>query len=71
MHRSSGHPPLDQATLKAVAGWSFVPAIRNAQNIASLVQVPCGLHYPLIMQGSQIIDCQEELFAFSNENNYH
>lgn len=31
---------LDSAAVKAVRGWSFVPATRGGQNIESIVQVP-------------------------------
>ena len=31
---------LDAAAVKAVRGWSFMPAVRNGQAIASIVQVP-------------------------------
>ncbi|EIJ33579.1 energy transducer TonB [Thiothrix nivea] len=40
VHQSSGNSSLDSAALKAVRGWSFVPATRGGQNIASIVQVP-------------------------------
>jgi protein TonB len=40
LHRSTGHAALDAAAVKAVRGWSFMPAVRNGQAIASIVQVP-------------------------------
>ena len=40
VQRSSGNASLDAAALKAVRGWAFMPASRNGQNIASIVQVP-------------------------------
>lgn len=40
VHQSSGNNSLDAAALKAVRGWSFVPASRGGRNIESIVQVP-------------------------------
>lgn len=40
VHQSSGNNSLDAAALKAVRGWSFVPASHGGQNIESVVQVP-------------------------------
>ncbi|HRJ52535.1 MAG TPA: TonB family protein [Candidatus Thiothrix moscowensis] len=40
VHQSSGNSSLDSAAVKAVRGWSFVPATRGGQNIESIVQVP-------------------------------
>ena len=45
VHRSSGSSALDAAAVKAVRRWSFMPANRNGQNIASIVQVP--VHFRL------------------------
>jgi protein TonB len=38
--RRSGSRELDRAALQAVRGWTFEPAIRNGQAVASTVQVP-------------------------------
>ncbi|UJS22649.1 energy transducer TonB [Thiothrix winogradskyi] len=40
VQKSSGNASLDSAAVKAVRGWSFVPATRGGQNIESIVQVP-------------------------------
>ncbi len=40
VQKSSGNASLDSAAVKAVRGWSFVPASRDGQNIESIVQVP-------------------------------
>lgn len=38
--RHSGSRDLDRAALEAVRGWTFEPAIRNGEPVASSVQVP-------------------------------
>ena len=38
--RRSGSRELDRAALQAVRGWTFEPAIRNGEAVASTVQVP-------------------------------
>ncbi len=40
VQKSSGNASLDSAAVKAVRGWSFVPATRGGQSIESIVQVP-------------------------------
>ncbi|MGB0128658.1 MAG: energy transducer TonB [Rhodocyclaceae bacterium] len=40
LQRGSGHERLDQAALKAVGGWRFVPARRGSEPIEAWVQVP-------------------------------
>jgi protein TonB len=37
---SSGYPDLDQAAQKTVQTWSFLPATKGGQPIASWVNVP-------------------------------
>src|SRR5690606_19355966 len=38
--RRSGSSDLDRAAVEAVRGWTFEPAIRNGEPVASSVQVP-------------------------------
>lgn len=40
VHQSSGHPLLDEAALKAVKTWRFVPGRRGAEQVAMPVLVP-------------------------------
>lgn len=40
VHQSSGNAALDAAAVKAVRGWSFVPASRGGRSIESIVQTP-------------------------------
>jgi protein TonB len=40
VERSSGHAILDQAALRAVKAWHFVPATRNGIAVASWASVP-------------------------------
>lgn len=40
VHQSSGNASLDAAALKAVRGWSFMPAQRDGKTIPSIVQLP-------------------------------
>lgn len=40
MKSSSGSPVLDEAGLKAVAGWTFVPARRGPRAVDAWVEVP-------------------------------
>lgn len=44
VHQSSGHTSLDVAAVNAVKGWEFLPAQRDGQNIASIVQVPVNFN---------------------------
>ena len=44
VHQSSGHLSLDAAALKAVRTWEFIPAQRDGQSIASIVQVPVNFN---------------------------
>jgi protein TonB len=40
LHRSSGFPALDEAALKTIRTWRFVPARRGEQTVAETVLVP-------------------------------
>jgi protein TonB len=40
LHRSSGYPALDDAALRTIRTWRFVPARRGEQTIAETVLVP-------------------------------
>jgi protein TonB len=42
--RTSGAPVLDEAALKAVQGWAFVPARRGAEPVEAWVEVPINFH---------------------------
>ena len=45
VEQSSGHPILDQAALKAVRDWRFVPALAVGRPVADIVTVP--VHFQL------------------------
>jgi protein TonB len=40
LHKSSGHPVLDEAAVGAVQGWRFMPAMDGNFPIMSVVQLP-------------------------------
>ncbi len=40
VRRSSGHPVLDEAALRAVRGWRFVPATREGRAVEAGVEIP-------------------------------
>lgn len=42
LQQTSGHPLLDQAALKAVRWWKFLPAMKNGEPI------PCEIEFPVV-----------------------
>ncbi len=44
MWRGTGFPLLDNAALKAVRGWQFLPAMRDGRPVAAWVEIPVRFH---------------------------
>ena len=46
VQRSSGNAELDGAAQKAVAGWTFNPALQSGKPVAQWISVPMTFHVP-------------------------